>query len=350
MARTLVAMTSALPRELRLSTSSTLRDAALAPATLLAYNKQLLAFLHHTRLSLSQLKRKRSSRIDRRLSSYIDYLFEHDGSYDYACQAMFGLIYRLPSLRLKLGESRLRLKGWRRLKHSRSHPPITWELCVVFAIKMAQWGYHAHAVATLLSFDCYLRVGELTRLQYSDVVWPGDPRTGSAHPTMALRLGITKTGRNQWVSLGNQQVATVLQHYLRAFPFMTDDLIFPFSPQSFRDLLRQVSVALGVGDIPYVPHSFRHGGATCDFLRGRSITDIMFRGRWAALESATRYIQTARALLILQRIPSRLNQYGLALSPHLADTMQLLLEAVPCIGMAIAGVRRLRRHIPSLWG
>ena len=165
---------------------------------------------------------------------------------------------------------------------------------------------------------------------------------------MALRLGVTKTGRNQWVSLANQHVAAVLRHYLLAFPFMSDDRIFPFSPSAFRSLLHEVSGSVGLGHIPYVPHSFRHGGATCDFLRGRTINDIMFRGRWMALESAARYIQTARALLILQRIPPHLNQYGLALSPHITSVMQQLLDGVrSAANLASPGVRRIRRRIPS---
>jgi hypothetical protein len=114
-------------------------------------------------------------------------------------------------------------------------------------------------------------------------------------------------------------------------------------------LLRDVATTLGLGHIPYVPHSFRHGGATCDYLRGRSINDIMFRGRWAALESAARYVQTARALLILQRIPTELNQVGAALATDLAGTMQLLLEAIPVTGLPFPGVRRVRFSIPSLF-
>src|SRR6185312_13452309 len=119
-----------LPSSSLLLSSSTLRDAALAPSTLRAYDKSLSSFLKHTRLSLSHLARLSPSDIDTRLSSYIDYLFEHHGSYDYACQAVFGLVYRLPPLRLQLGEARLRLRGWKRLKKHQSHPPITWELCV----------------------------------------------------------------------------------------------------------------------------------------------------------------------------------------------------------------------------
>jgi len=60
---------------------------------------------------------------------------------------------------------------------------------------MARSGYHAEAVASLLAFHCFLRVGELTRLRICDVVMPG--RMGRAHSGMAVCLPLTKTGRNQ---------------------------------------------------------------------------------------------------------------------------------------------------------
>ena len=316
------------------TSSSELRDAALAPSTLRSYNLNLNKFLTFTRLTLSQLTALPSRIVDQRLSEFIDDLFTQRGSYDYACQALFGLIYRHPPLRLKLGESRLRLRGWKRLKQHRSHPPITYELTVVFAATMSKWGRHAEAVATLLSFDCFLRVGELTRLTFHDVVMPNDPRLGSGDYRMAVRLAKAKTGLNQSVSLSNKLIESVLHSYLLSRPFLEHDRIFPFTPSSFRTLIRQVAVSHGLGGIPYVPHSFRHGGATYAHLRGATIEQIMYRGRWVSLESARRYIQTARALLIMLTIPERLNAKGAALAPHVDVMMDLLMNTVPYSGRA----------------
>lgn len=303
------------------TSSSTLRDAALSKATLRSYNNNVNKFLTFTRLSLPELLALPSTIIDQRLSQYIDDLFAHKGSYDYAAQTLFGLIYRCPRLRLRLGESRLRLRGWKKLKQTRSHPPITWELTVLFATVMARWGRHAESVATLLAFDCFLRVGELTRLQFHDVVMPFDPRLGSAHTGMVIRLARAKTGLNQSVTLDNEQVQRALHHYLTQHMFMANQRIFAFSPSSFRALIKQVGTSLGLGAVPYVPHSFRHGGATYAHQRGATIEQIMYRGRWVALESARRYIQTARALLIIQDVPRDLNAAGLVLAPHIDDVL-----------------------------
>lgn len=323
-----MAAVASSPALLTLS-ANTLRDAALRPSTHRAYSNNVNKFLRYTRLSLPKLLQRPPSEIDARLAQYFEAQFAARGSYHNANHALFGLIFRCPRLKAELGEARLRLRGWRRLIKDRPHPPITWELAVLFAVTMAKWGRHAEAMGTLLSFDCYLRVGELTRLRYSDVAMPNDPRMGSAHVNMALRLAVTKTGANQWVALGDATVARLFRLYLTTFPFMAGDLVFPFSPSSFRGLLRQVAGLLGLGDIPYVPHSFRHGGATRDFLRGATIEQIMFRGRWESMKSAKRYVQTARALLMLLDIPDRAHGLGSVLSRDLEAVIGLLWESVP---------------------
>jgi integrase len=304
--------------------SSILRNAALQPATLRVYDKNLRLFLQHTRHSLQQLLSLPATRIDSLFSVFLEYQFSIGGSFDSASHAFNSLIFRSPALRHQLGESRLRLRGWSRLKRSASHPPITWELTVVFAVTMAKWHSYPHAVATLLAFDCYLRVGELTRLRYCDVVQPSDPRVGAAHTSMALRLARTKTGNNQWVSVQTLSVAQVLQQYLQSRPFSSSALLFPFTPAQYRTLLRSVSASLGVGHIPYVPHSFRHGGATADYLRGHSIEHIMFRGRWKSMESARRYIQTGRALLVTLELPQQLHATGQLLGTEIAAVLSAL--------------------------
>ena len=313
------------------TSSSKLRDSALARSTLRTYNNNVNKFLTFTRLSSSQLIALPHNIIDQRVSQYIDTLYADHGSFDYACQTVFGLIHRHPALRHSLGESRLRLRGWKRLKAelARSHPPITWEMTVVFATTMARWGRHAEAVATLLSFDCFLRVTEMTSIKYHDIVLPNDPRLGSAYTGMVVRLAKAKTGLNQSVSVGRPQVQAALHQYLLSYPFLAGHRVFPFQASSFRTLIHQVAASLGLSDIPYVPHSFRHGGATDHFLRGATIEQIMYRGRWAALESTRRYIQTSRALLIVLHIPASLHQAGLVLERHIDAVLAHLRRTVP---------------------
>ena len=215
---------------------------------------------------------------------------------------------------------------------------------MLFALTMSRSGSPDEGVAALLSFDCYLRIGELTRLQHCDVVMPNDPRVGAAHTSMALRLADTKTGLNQWVSIQHSAVTSVFLHYLHSRAFAPADRVFAFTPARFRGHIRRVCVALGLGSIPYVPHSFRHGGATCDYLRGVTVEQIMFRGRWRSMESARRYIQTGRALLTTLDVAQHHNDAGATLASHLHPLMVHLIDLHHLVG-ALADPRRPRRRV-----
>ena len=58
------------------TSSSKLRNAALAPATLITYNNNINKFLTFTRLSLPELLRLSPDLIDQRLSEYIDHMLD----------------------------------------------------------------------------------------------------------------------------------------------------------------------------------------------------------------------------------------------------------------------------------
>ena len=316
-------------QRLLLPTSSPLRSAALQPATLSSYDKHLSTFLRHTRLTLKQLLSASPRRIDRALAAYMDWSYQHGGSYDYASHTLNALIFYSPSLRLRLGESRLRLRGWSRIRPSTSHPPITWELTVLFAVTLAKWRRIDQAVACLLSFHCFLRVGELTRLRYRDIIQPFDSRLGSAHTGMALRLAETKTGKNQGVAIESGDISSIIVCYITRY-FGSGEhnpLVFPFSPSSLRLSLRQLCAEFGLASIPFVPHSFRHGGATCAHLLGATIEQIMYRGRWKSMESARRYIQTGRALYADQAVPSALVADGRLLAQGIVNIITTIIQS-----------------------
>lgn len=323
-----------------------LRDLALAPSTIKAYTKQLNHFLTHTSTTLQDLPSLSDRRIDMLLSDFINHLFHSGAPFGYAAHTVGGLVHHLPHLRSKLFESHLRLRGWTRHRTTSSHPPLTWELTVVFAALMSAWGHHSESLGLLLSFDCYLRVGELTSLRKCDIIMRDDARLGRSHTKMALWLPKTKTGLNQWVTVNSDTVATLLETHIRTLPVSTEltDRVFPFSPSVLRKLIRRCSDFCGLA-APYVPHSLRHGGATRDFLCGVRIEDIMFRGRWKAMESAKRYIQTGRGLLAAQQVPQHINTLGIAIDDCLVSFMQLLRLSVPSVTKSSRLARPRRRHI-----
>jgi len=309
-----------------------LQDLALAPASLKAYQRSLSGFLLHSHLSPQQLLSEPAVRLDRLLAVYIQHSYDSSSSFTYAAHALHAVIYHRPDVKAHMFVSRQCLKGWERVKKSTSHPPLTWELTVAIACTLARSGYHGPAVAILVGFDCYLRVGELTRIRLRDVVMPNDARLGRAHTAMAVCLAKTKTGPNQSVSIQNQDVADILCIWVRHLPSTTasrNPLIFPFSPDYLRRRMRYACVGLNISHTPYVPHSLRHGGATADFLRTGSIEQVQFRGRWKSMESLRTYVQTARALLAAQDVPVALNRLGMRLSDALVPVMSYVLSSVP---------------------
>ncbi len=309
-----------------------LQDLALAPASLRAYSSQLHSFLTHTRLSLTALYRARPSYVDDRLARYIQHSYNSFAPFSYAAHTLHAVVFHRPDLKLRLPQARQCLRGWERVRIFTSHPPLTWEVTVVLALTMAQSGHHAAAVSMLVAFDCYLRVGELTRLRRCDVVMPHDSRMGAAHERrMAVILPTTKTGPNQSVALQSKQVAKVLRRWMRMQAqtgAVDSDRLFPFSPAHLRHLMHDACTAHGLSS-SYVPHSLRHGGATADFLRTGSIEHVQFRGRWKSMESSRRYIQQARAMLAAQTVPQHINSMGVQLSSDLAASMRIALSSPP---------------------
>jgi integrase len=302
---------------------------AVAPATQVVYNRSVRKFLAFAGESLDSLLRHSPRRIDRLLTDYLHHLHRTQSPHWYAVHAVYGLIYHAPELKERLLLSRRSLRGWERARVHRSHPPLTWELTVVIALSMARGGLHAEAVASLLAFDCYLRIGEYLRLQFRDVAMLEDPRLGGAHTGMALRLAWTKTGSNQWVTVREPAVTAAFTQYLRARTWLPEDRVFPFSQSHWRRVLRSCCVSLGLSAIPFVPHSFRHGGATRDYMRGHTIEQIKLHGRWKSLESARRYIQQGPALLLMHDVPPGLVQKAMILAPFLPQCLAYLLELVP---------------------
>jgi integrase len=264
--------------------------------------------------------------LDELLADYVHHVYEeHDGACRHrASSAVFGLRHLVPALDSRaLPVSAASLKGWEKDRPSVPYPPLTWEATVVIAYAMALRGHLRMAVATLLGFDCLLRISELLGLELEDFADGSDLRTGAEYRKSGLRLGDTKTGKNQFVE---PESAAVLE-CLRRVAELTGagEKIFPFSAPRYRREFRAVCDELGL-KARYVPHSLRHGGATRLVLLGRQISAIMHRGRWQSLKSAQRYMQAGRAILLTLRLPLSVVEFGVRISGRLVS---MLFPSVP---------------------
>jgi len=277
---------------------------ALAPTTHSKYAKALARFEAFCDDQGFEVHRNRD--VDRILTLYVQHLHDSGGSMDLAKNTIYAVQHRAPWLAHSLGAAKLALRGWHRTHPSNSHPPLTWELTCLMAVWMAIRGQHHAALAMLVGFDCYLRIGELLSLKVQDVAVSNDPRLGSAYRGVLLRLAHTKTGRYQAVTVEDSAVADMLTSHVQARgPSRTQsDLVFQVSRDSFYKLFHGACRAFGLDGLNYSPHSLRHGGATRHFLQKRHISDIQFRGRWSNSKSVRTYIQSGRALLLLTRVPN----------------------------------------------
>lgn len=273
-----------------------LRVATVQPATERRYRAAFEAFLQWAGRRFS--RHLSAVDMDSLLSQYIHHLRDHGVGRSWAVNATYGLLLYLPHFRHSLHGSLLDLRGWERLAPSVSYPPLPRSFVMVAAVKLSYTpGYGRRlAFSLILAFHCYLRCGELLALTPADVIRPA-----SSDGQWALSLRRTKTGPNQWVMIEDERIGVVLGR-LRGRTAWGCRL-FPFAAATLRAALRWALSAIGVsGD--FTLHSLRHGGATHDFLSGVSIEDILHRGRWRSNNSARRYIQAARAALVVTDTPS----------------------------------------------
>ena len=140
-------------------------EATLAPATLSKYRQGISQFLrwclrnHYDATSVEEL--------DELLCDYLHDCFEtNDGQgKGLAAQTLYGIIKYVPRLHNQHPTATMALKGWLKLRPSKSYPPLTWDLTVLIACHLTRQGQLRLGIATLLAFDCFLRIGELLNIR-----------------------------------------------------------------------------------------------------------------------------------------------------------------------------------------
>lgn len=264
---------------------------------------------------------------DYHLSMYmVDLWHQGYGKSEASC-TLYGLDMYLPGIRTKLVVSLRSLHGFGKLKPSISWPPLPWTATAAMAVWLAanhkQHGL-AMAVAIVLSFDCYLRTGELLALVYEDIAIGGDARLGmECTDRVHIHLRRTKTGSHKGVEVRDWHVKALLLLLLKYA--MPGERLFPWHRSTHLKWFHKCCTALQLSP-DYVHHSLRHGGATRDYLSGMPIADVMVRGRWAATKSAVHYIQQGRQLMMLQSIPPLVDQLGRLSSRSLVVSILIALS------------------------
>jgi integrase len=224
------------------------------------------------------------------------------------------------------------LRGWERQRPVVKRPPLIRPLALAMAIRLAAWGQPAMGVAVVLAFHCYLRIGELLRMEVWHVVSARDPRTGHTNRHAFVHLPKTKTGAQQDVEIIDEDVEQLVALAVRAAVNTTQwasapsrgcagdpqrARVFPVSEHKFRRWFKLCTASLGISkDI--TPHSMRHGGATHDYTSQRLTTEqIRIRGRWRSEKSMHHYVGSMRSALANTRVPAETVWCGTVVSARL---------------------------------
>ena len=250
--------------------------------------KYMRAFSHFRRWAKERHPSARPSTfdsLDRLLSNFINHLYKEGLSLGYATLAFCGVLMRWRGARGHLPNSAAMLSGWRLKKPAVQRPPITWPLTCAVAHQLASTGHFKAAVATLLAFDCLLRIGEVTSLRPSHVSDSADVDRSLSHH-VSLYLPQTKTGMNQSVQIADRSVCALVMGLVSgarraraasATATVTgaqpEPPLFGLTGATYRKLFKGACAQLGLSD-KYVPHSLRHGGATYMYMMKKQVLDI----------------------------------------------------------------------------
>jgi integrase len=279
------------------STEMYLMGARVAPNTVIAYSKAYDKFKNFITQSAPHMTTETPSDMDKALKSYITHLYETsvNKSRSAAEKAFCAVLFYRPDVKGSLSYSAAMLKGWKNLHPSKSKPPFTWPIVVLLASTMASYGYFDAGLATLLGFDCLLRISEMCNFRVSDVIKPNNQLIGPAAHTN-LRIRKAKTGTEQSVAIWNEDVNYLLMIHLDRHRDAGSTKLFAFNGAKYRAIVKNCLSILQLSHLGFTPHSLRHGGATQMLRQQHSAGSIYIRGRWSPTSTTIlTYLQVAAA-------------------------------------------------------
>lgn len=305
--------------------------ASVATSTHRKYDRAFRQFVHFIHQHRRRLRQLTPLQIDQYLVRYIHQLHSTGASLSSAIYTLSSLVRHTGISSSSFHRSQLSIRGWSRL-HARSRrhrPPLTLEVVTLLSICMAKSGYYNAAIATLLSFHCYLRINEMAQLSINDIIFSGDGRLGSSIGSNVLgtvRLAVTKTGTNQSVTITDVTICNLLRKLIEsqlisATTGVHAGSLFHLSASSYRRIFHRCIDAFGWGDINYTPHSLRHGGATRDYMLNVATHSIMHRGRWMSEKALKIYVQVGSVLLLDTRLSREQFDAATLLYSHLESVM-----------------------------
>jgi hypothetical protein len=281
-----------------------LREARVATKTREGYRRVVDKFLAWVQRERWDMPRS-VSELDGIAEAYVEDVYRSGLPHTWVYHLPAALAVADPRVKGQLPCTSAALMGLRRLCPGNSWAPMPIDVVMGVAGVLYHRGESEAAMAILLSFDCYLRIGEVVKLSPGDLVLPGDAVLGAYSSVGSINLRETKTGKDQSVVLTSPLLCALLARHRRGLTKRSGQLFPTLSESRLRRLLRVGLAALGIPRASYVFHSLRHGGAAFDFHHGYlPFAEIQQRGRWISPKTCRIYLQRGRSRLVDGTLPS----------------------------------------------
>ena len=228
--------------------------------------------------------------LDRQVSKFIEYLWEHGDPRGWASDTLSGLGHYIPSCKLHLVGSWRLHAAWGRAELPVRAPPFTPLLLYALAQLAVNFRWTDIAVLLILGFHTFARAGELFNARVGDFVLS----TSSGSWTLPLSKSGQRVGATESILLTDPFVITLLRNFFRTK--QPGDRVSSASPGVLRSRLATLLSDLRISE-PYRWYSVRRGGATHAYRTTNNMAAICFKGRWNSVKTARIYICDAVAQL-----------------------------------------------------
>ena len=260
---------------------------------------------------------KSGRNLDKHLTQYLNVKFSQGADLGYGQKLCAAVKFSLPEFG-KNGKERLpraaqTMQGWRKRNPPRARLPLPWEAFAAILVWLVRVkGEKQLARGLLLAYHAYLRPVDLFSLRVGQVI-PPVPGSRSARRWGLVmyprELGVSsKTGAyDESVVLGDialyKELPDVLQKLVAGRH--RDEFLVSKPRHLALRLLVEGAQAVGAGSLAPVLHSLRHGGPSTDVaMGGRSLEEVMKRGRWQSMRSVARYARGGRVGEQLSVLPA----------------------------------------------
>ena len=201
-----------------------------------------------------------------------------------------------------------------------SRLPLDASLLDAMLVTCLTWDWLRLAAGLSLAFRGYLRPGELALLRKQHLRFQGRPKPIVVVLALVRPKNRFRAARVQAVTIDDPvavRLASAAHGRLRH-----NELLLPGGTAGFTTNFEVLVSTLGCASIGYTPGSLRSGGVVADFAAGTcNLTDIMFKGRWEAPRSVSRYLQAGMAAWAMTHVPEGAADLAHGLAQLLPDLL-----------------------------